>query len=110
MKVPSSILLIASAASALCILVGAPTLAMESDRNGYSGKDHYVTVCVQKKDVTCYRVPYNNPDLVRFTQRHESSIVKKSKITLHLMYSLILVWLIFMCAAYVCLKRTRSFI
>jgi len=51
-KVPSSILLIASAASALCILVGAPTLAMESDRNGYSGEDHYVTVCVQKKDVT----------------------------------------------------------
>lgn len=68
-----------SIVSTLCILVGTPALSFEPDRNGYSGKDHYVNVCVEKRSkTTCFNnVPYDDPDLRRFTQRHKPEVNKR---------------------------------
>lgn len=66
-------------ASALYILAGDPALSFEPDRNGYSGENHYVNVCVEKEDVNrCYNnVPYNDPDLIRFTQKYNPEEPKR---------------------------------
>jgi hypothetical protein len=61
----------------LCILAGAPVSAQQPA----SGPNNIVIypdvkVCVEKHETPCFKVPYNDPDLISLMKRHKPKVNK----------------------------------